>query len=78
MKRVMDASPYLDAHQTRSRPPTAYENLLADALERAFAGGAGDLHDVAAALNRSGPTRFDSAAWTAGNLEAELARLSAA
>jgi hypothetical protein len=75
---MMDADPYLEPHQTRSRPPTAYENLLGDALERAFAGGAGDLQQVAAALNRSGPPRLDSLPWTPENLQAELARLSAA
>ena len=28
---------YNETHQTRSKPPTAYENLLGDAIERAYA-----------------------------------------
>ncbi|WP_367280473.1 recombinase-like helix-turn-helix domain-containing protein [Ramlibacter sp.] len=61
----------MEPHQTRSQPPTGWENLLADAFERAFAGGAATPQELAAALNLGGPRRPDGAAWT----EAELARL---
>ena len=44
---------YNETHQSRGAAPTAYENLLGDAIERAFAAG---IHDLDA-LVRPGPTR---------------------
>jgi hypothetical protein len=72
----MSSELYLSAHQTRSRPPTAYEDRLADALERAFGAGAVGLDDLSARLNAGGPKRSDGSAWTAENLQREFARLA--
>jgi hypothetical protein len=67
---------YLDPHQTRLRPPTPYEDQLADAFERAFLDGAQTLEALAAALNQGGPRRQDQRCWTSVNLAQELQRLS--
>jgi len=64
-------------HQHRLAEPTAYENLLGDALERAFAAGIHDLEGIVRQLNDTGPTGPDGNPWTAARLEAELARLGA-
>ena len=37
---------YNETHQTRSAEPTSYEDLLGDAIERAFAQGLHDLDDL--------------------------------
>ncbi len=34
---------YLQPHQAQQRPPTSFEDLLGDALERAFASGITEL-----------------------------------
>ena len=64
-------------HQHRLNEPTAYENLLGDALERAFAAGIHDLDAIVRQLNDSGPAGPDGVPWTAARLEIELARLGA-
>lgn len=64
-------------HQYRLGEPTAYENLLGDALERAFAAGIHDLDGIVRQLNESGPAGPDGNPWTAARLESELARLGA-
>ncbi|SNS88835.1 hypothetical protein SAMN06265795_108139 [Noviherbaspirillum humi] len=68
---------YLDPHQARSRQPTAYEDLLGDAIERAYAAGIHDLPGLVAQLNRSGPSCPGGVAWTEENYQAEIARLAA-
>lgn len=64
-------------HQHRLAEPTAYENLLGDAIERAFAAGIHDLDGIVRMLNDTGPAGPDGEPWTAARLEAELARLGA-
>lgn len=64
-------------YQHRLGEPTAYENLLGDALERAFAAGIHDLDGIVRELNQSGPAGPDGSPWTAARLESELARLGA-
>ncbi len=64
-------------HQHRLAEPTAYENLLGDAIERAFAAGIHDLDGIMRMLNDTGPASPDGGPWTAARLEAELARLGA-
>jgi hypothetical protein len=64
-----------ETHQNRSVPPTAYENLLGDSLERAFSQGIHELDDLVAYLNKSGPSGPDAQAWTATSFEREMARL---
>ncbi len=68
---------YLEPHQARTREPTAYENLLGDAIERAFGMGVTELSDMVAALNQSGPLPQGSGTvWTEELFTAELKRLS--
>jgi hypothetical protein len=63
--------------QTRSRPPSEYENRLGDALEQVFALGATELPDVVKKLNEMGMATPDGAAWTEARFEAEMAKLGA-
>ena len=44
---------YNETHQHRSGPPTSYESLLGDSIERAFAQGIHDLEGVVAYLNNA-------------------------
>ncbi len=67
---------YLDPHQARRRPPSEYESLLGDSLERAFAAGTHDLAGIVAYLNDAGPPAAEGKPWTVEHLEAELARLA--
>ena len=50
---------YNETHQSRSLAPTAYENLLGDAIEPAFAAGIPDLDALVRHLNESGPAAPD-------------------
>jgi hypothetical protein len=68
---------YNETHQSRSTPPTAYENLLGDAIERAFGQGIHDLEGLVAYLNRSGPSAPNGQPWTPAAYESEMARLAA-
>ncbi|URI09603.1 hypothetical protein MW290_29055 [Aquincola tertiaricarbonis] len=68
---------YLDPHQARQRPPTPYEDLLGDAIERAFAAGVHDLAGLVEHLNRSHLATPSGQAWTEENYRAEIARLAA-
>ena len=68
---------FLNPHQARQRAPTPYEDLLGDAIERAFAAGIHDLDALVAQLNQSGPRGPDGAAWTAAMFQSEMARLGA-
>ena len=68
---------YNETHQSRSKAPTAYENLLGDAIERAFAAGIHDLDGLVRYLNESGQAGPDGQVWTAENYQREMARLSA-
>jgi len=64
-------------HQHRLAEPTAYENLLGDAIERAFAAGIHDLDGIVRMLNDTGPAGPDGEPWTTTRLEVELERLGA-
>ena len=68
---------YSDTHQTRSAEPTSYEDLLGDAIERAFAQGIHELEALVSYLNVSGPMGHNGQAWTASSFEQEMARLAA-
>ena len=65
---------YLNPHQARRRPPTAYEDLLGDAIERAFGAGVTDLATLVAHLNASGPSAANGQPWTEASFAAWLAR----
>ncbi len=68
---------YNETHQSRTAPPTAYENLLGDAIERAFAQGIHELDALLAYLNQSGPSAPNGQPWTARSYQQEMARLGA-
>lgn len=63
--------------QNRPAPPSAYEDALADALERVFEEGAESLEQVVAGLNQLGIRLPDGRAWTPALFETEIARLGA-
>ena len=67
---------YHEPKQAQGRAPTDYENLLADAIESAFAAGVWELEPLLARLNAEGVKRADGTAWTAESFEAEIARLA--
>ena len=68
---------YLEPRQAQTRAPTDWENLLADAIERAFADGVWDLDALLARLNAEGVHAQDGSAWTSARFQAEMARLGA-
>jgi hypothetical protein len=68
---------YLDPHQARTRPPTPYEDLLGDAIERAFGSGISELAALVEYLNKSGPMAPNGQAWTSALYETEMAKLGA-
>jgi len=68
---------YLDPHQTRDREPTDYENLLGDALEKAFARGVHELEAICAALIEDCVPSPGGKPWSPALLESELKRLAA-
>ena len=68
---------YNATHQARSAEPTTYENLLGDAIERAFASGIHDLDALVHYLNTTGPAGPNGEPWTPQSYEREMARLGA-
>lgn len=73
----MQQQRYLTVHQSRSREPSAWEDLLGDSIERAFASGITELAALVAHLNRTGPNYPGSGEWTEQSYQAEIARLAA-
>lgn len=63
--------------QTRSAPPSEYENQLGDALEKAFTAGAESIEEVVARLNEHGMLTSDGLPWTLDTFRAEMTRLAA-
>lgn len=68
---------YNATHQARTAEPTTYENLLGDAIERAFAAGIHDLEALVNYLNTTGPAGPNGERWTAESYQREMARLGA-
>ena len=68
-------APSVNPRQAQQRPPTTYENLLGDALERAFGGGATELEQVIARLNADGIRTPEGGEWTVANFESVLKNL---
>ena len=66
---------YLEPHQARQRAATVFEDLLGDAIERAFGEGVQTLPELVAYINRSGPAGESGEAWTEENFQALMARL---
>ena len=67
---------YLEPHQARKRTPTTYEDLLGDAIERAFGAGIHDLPGLVQALNDSGLASPSGKPWTEEVYRQEIAILS--
>ena len=71
----MDDDRYLVPHQARQRPPTSFEDLLGDAIERAYAAGINELPALVESLNRTGPSAEHGQPWTEASFTALMARL---
>ena len=67
---------YLNPHQARRKPPTSYEDLLGDAIERAFGAGHWELDALVGYLNKSGPLGPNGAPWTAVSFQAVMKTLA--
>ncbi len=68
---------FLNPHQARQRTPTTYEDLLGDAIERAFGAGIHDLGGLVQALNDSGLASPKGEPWTEANYREAMAALAA-
>ena len=68
---------YLDPHQTRERAPTDYENLLGDALEKAYAAGVTDVPAICERLMADCVPSPGGKPWTPELFESEMKRLGA-
>ena len=68
---------YNETFQNRAAAPTAYESLLGDSIERAYAAGIHDLPGLVAHLNEAGPAGPNGQPWTADSYCKEMARLGA-
>ena len=68
---------YNETYQNRTAAPTAYESLLGDSIERAYAAGIHDLEGLVAYLNDAGPAGPNGQPWTADSYCKEMARLGA-
>lgn len=66
---------YLEPHQARKRPQTSYEDLLGDALERAFGMEIYDLQGLVDYLNKAGPVSPSGKPWTPESYQAEIKAL---
>jgi hypothetical protein len=73
----MKTMQYLNPHQSRKREPTQFENLLGDAIERAFAAGHWELDALVAHLNQTGQRAPNGEAWTAETFCATMQQLEA-
>jgi hypothetical protein len=63
--------------QTRSAPPTTFENALGDAIEEAYLQGLSTPEQFSNAWNATGLRTLTGAPWTASLVEQEMARLGA-
>ena len=68
-------TPYMEPHQARRRTPTSYEDLLGDAIERAFGAGHWELDALLTCLNKTGPLGPNGASWTAESYQAVMKTL---
>lgn len=65
----------LEPHQARKRAPTMFEDLLGDAIERAFGDGANTLPALVDRLNQTGPSCENGERWTEQSFVSLMARL---
>ena len=68
---------FLQPNQAQQRPPTPFEDLLGDALERAFSSGINELAPLVAHLNQSGPLGPNGQPWSEQTFEVEIHKLGA-
>lgn len=73
----MPTDRYLEPYQARQRVPTTFEDLLGDAIERAFAQGAHTLPELVDCLNQTCPSSENGQPWTEQGLQTLMARLGA-
>ena len=73
----MQQDRYLQPQQARQRPATTYEDLLGDAIERAFGDGVHDLAGLVERLNDSGLATPGGQPWTEELYRKEMAQLGA-
>ena len=66
---------FLDQHQARTRPPTTFEDLLGDAIERAFSAGHWELDALVTQLNKTGPLGPNGNLWTASSFQLTIKNL---
>lgn len=69
--------PYREVHQTRTHPPTEYENRLGDALEEAFSEKAWELPQLVERLNALGVSDPQGAPWTEESFPRVMASIAA-
>ena len=67
--------PYLNPHQARDREPDDYQNLLGDAIERAYAAGVHDLAGLVTSLNEAAVPAPNGQRWSAELFQREMKRL---
>ena len=73
----MQHARYLQPPLARLRPATTYEDLLGDAIERAFGDGVHDLAGLVERLNDSGLATPGGQRWTEDLYRREMAKLGA-
>jgi hypothetical protein len=73
----MDRAQYLEPHQARGGEPDDYQNLLGDAIERAFAAGVHDLDGLVLRLNDAHVPSPNGRPWTGELFCQEMKRLGA-
>jgi hypothetical protein len=66
---------YMQPHQARKNPPTPFEDLLGDSIERAYASGVMALPDMVQYLNTYGPFAPNGLAWSEDMFRSEMKRL---
>jgi hypothetical protein len=71
----MDKPPYLEPHQARDGEPDDYQNLLGDAIERAYAAGIHDLGGLVASLNEAVVPAPNGERWSDELFRREMKRL---
>ena len=67
--------PYFNPHQARDREPDDLQNLLGDAIERAYAAGIHDLAGLVASLNEANVPAPNGQPWSAELFQREMKRL---
>ena len=76
-KPLHQQPPYLNPHQARDREPDDYQNLLGDAIERAYAAGIHDLTRLVASLNEAAVPAPNGQLWSVELFQREMKRLGA-